>query len=146
LEKKTMKRTPWIGIAACVAVPIGCLILWGQSANAENPVRDSVAEVQKVIADSKLPADIKDSVAAAKNPTYGKIYYLWPMNNGTFLFGILTPSAGYAFTIKTGGLTADSMIKVLLLSYEKQTPVYVFADAANPQVATGVVTVNLPGS
>jgi hypothetical protein len=100
-----------------------------------------VGNLQQSIAASSLPADVKESVAASKTPTYGKVYYLWPMANRTFLFGVSTPKGGVAFTIKSGDLSADAMIKLLLLSYEKQTPVYVFAETGHPQVAASIVSV-----
>ncbi len=107
----------------------------------DKKVAEMIAEIKTAIANSKVPDEAKKQAAGPKGPVYGKIYYLWPMGNGTFLFGISTPTGGVAFTVKTGDLTADAMVKVLLMAYDKQVAVWVFEDPTKPQVAAGVVTV-----
>lgn len=134
-----MQRTLYLtGFAFMVVIAAS---VFGQPVRADEPKGEKVETLQKAIADSKLPDDIKRMAANAKNPIYGKVYYVWPMSNGTFLFGISTPKGGYAFTVKTGDLTADAMVKVILMAYEKQTLLFVFEDSAQTQVAAGVVSV-----
>ena len=141
-----MRRKTILAIVALLSFGVALTMNEGvvRPVQAQDAKSDSLDVVKKHIAASKVAAEIKNGIATANTPTYGKVYYLWPMSDGTLLFGILTSTGnGYAFTIKTGDLTAEAMVKVLLTSYEKQTPVYIFADPSKPQVATAVVTITL---
>jgi hypothetical protein len=128
-------------VCACVAVASVARGIAGGSTQADEVKLDKIGIVKKAIADSKLPGTVKDLAAKAMNPTYGKVYSLWPMSNGTFYFALSTPQGDVGFTFKTGELTADAMLKVLLFAYEKQIAVWVYDDPLQPQVATGVVTI-----
>ena len=65
------------------------------------------------------------------------------MSDGTFLFEVSTATGGVAYIIKTGDLKAEGMVKVLMMAYEKQIPVWVFEDPKQAQVAASIVTVTL---
>jgi hypothetical protein len=110
-------------------------------AQAETRPGDAFERVKKAISDSRLDAGLKRH--AESKSIYGKVYCVWPMSDGTFLFEVSTSTGGYAFTIKTGDLKAEGMVKVRLLAYEKQTPVWVFEDSDHPHVASSIVSVTL---
>lgn len=128
-------------VVIAVAAVLPLLSVSQQSVQAAGSLKDELEVIQKSIADSKVPNEVKQAAANSKNPTYGKVYSLWPMSSGTFYFAISTPKGAVAFTFQTGNLTADAMLKVLLFAYEKQVPIWVFEDLEKPQVAASVVTI-----
>ena len=64
------------------------------------------------------------------------------MADGTLLFEVSTPTGGWVFTIKTGDLKTEAMVKLVFYAYDKQVPVWVFYEK-DPHVATDVVVVTL---
>ena len=53
--------------------------------------------------------------AGVDNAVYGKVYSAWPMSDGTFYLGVVTPDGKcHGFLFNTGDFKADAMVKAIL--------------------------------
>jgi hypothetical protein len=109
---------------------------------AEPKSADPVSEFKKSIADSKLPEELKKM---PEKTTFGKVYAVWPMSDGTVYFALSTAKGPVWFTFKTGAVSKaehhDQMVKALMFAQEKQFMVGAYSQDAT-HVTGGIIVVS----
>ena len=105
---------------------------------------DPVDVFRQAIEASGLPDSIKQAVGVNAAALSGKITNLLAQANGTLSFFIRDQSV----YLLTGNHSADALVQVLLLAYEKQTTTLVFYDPStrqqwNARVATTTTNPNV---
>ncbi|HRX77763.1 MAG TPA: hypothetical protein P5307_01815 [Pirellulaceae bacterium] len=96
---------------------------------------DPVDVFRHAIEASGLPDSIKQAVGVNAAALSGKITNLLTQANGAFSFFIRDQSV----YLMTGNHSADALVQVLLLAFQKQSTVLVFYDPATRQVTAATL-------